>query len=127
MIAAHPDYAEAYNSLGVMHARRPSRTRPGGVAKMLELDPTSAKAYENLAADELSAGELRAGYRRPAPRRSISTRNSTTPCYNLGMALDAAGRPGRSAARSSSVSSAKPLHNATRPTSASEGAARTVR
>ena len=33
---------------------------------MLELDPTSAKAYENLGVDELGAGDLAAAVDRPA-------------------------------------------------------------
>jgi Flp pilus assembly protein TadD len=59
VIAAHPDYAEAYNSLGVILTHM-GRHEPARVAlrKVLELDPTSAKAYENLAVDELSSGEL---------------------------------------------------------------------
>jgi arylsulfatase A-like enzyme/Flp pilus assembly protein TadD len=59
VIAAHPDYAEAYNSLGVMLTRlgRHEAAR-AALRKVLELDPTSARAYENLAADELSAGAL---------------------------------------------------------------------
>jgi arylsulfatase A-like enzyme/Tfp pilus assembly protein PilF len=59
VIAAHPDYAEAYNSLGVMLTRLGQHERArASLRKVLELDPTSAKAYENLAVDELSAGEL---------------------------------------------------------------------
>ena len=59
VIASHPDYAEAYNSLGVILTRlgRHDRAR-AALRKVLELDPTSARAYENLAADELSAGEI---------------------------------------------------------------------
>ena len=59
VIAAHPDYAEAYNSLGVMlgHLGQHQRAR-SALRKVLELDPTSAKAYENLAAVELSAREI---------------------------------------------------------------------
>ncbi|MCU1385182.1 MAG: hypothetical protein JWL71_3879 [Acidobacteria bacterium] len=59
VIAAHPDYAEAYNSLGVVLSRlgRHDRARIA-LRQVLELDPTSAAAYENLAVDELSAGEL---------------------------------------------------------------------
>ena len=59
VIAAHPDYAEAYNSLGVTHTRLGQHDRArAALRKVLELDPTSAKAFENLAADELSAGEI---------------------------------------------------------------------
>ena len=59
IVAAHPDYAEAYNSLGVVASRRagmPMRGRPS--RKVLDLDPTSAKAYENLGVDALGAGDL---------------------------------------------------------------------
>ncbi len=64
IIAAHPDYAEAYNSLGVV-ASRQGRHADARAAyrKVLELDPTSAKAYENLGADEFAAGELDAAGR----------------------------------------------------------------
>jgi tetratricopeptide (TPR) repeat protein len=59
VVAAHPDYAEAYNSLGVILMRQgqhePARAM---LRKVLELDPTSAKAYENLAADELATREI---------------------------------------------------------------------
>ena len=55
VIAAHPDYAEAYNSLGVIPMRLGQHDRArAALRKVLELDPTSAKAYENLAADELA-------------------------------------------------------------------------
>jgi len=59
VLAAHPDYAEAYNSLGVVRARQ-GRHEDARAAfrKVLELDPTSAKAYENLAVDEMAAGDL---------------------------------------------------------------------
>jgi Tfp pilus assembly protein PilF len=59
VIAAHPDYAEAYNSLGVMLTRLGQHDRArAALRKVLELDPTSANAYANLAVDELSAGAL---------------------------------------------------------------------
>jgi len=59
VLAAHPDYAEAYNSLGVVRARQ-GRHEDARAAfrKVLELDPTSAKAYENLAIDAMAAGDL---------------------------------------------------------------------
>ena len=62
VVAAHPDYAEAYNSLGVAYMRlgRHDQAR-AALRKVLDLDPTSAKAYENLGADELSVGDLAAG------------------------------------------------------------------
>jgi arylsulfatase A-like enzyme/tetratricopeptide (TPR) repeat protein len=57
VIASHPDYAEAYNSLGVVYSSM-GRHREAQAAyrKLLELDPTSATAYENLGVDELRAG-----------------------------------------------------------------------
>jgi arylsulfatase A-like enzyme/Tfp pilus assembly protein PilF len=61
VIAAHPDYAEAYNSLGVVYARQNKHAEARtAFRRVLELDPTSAKAYENLGVDELGAGELAA-------------------------------------------------------------------
>jgi tetratricopeptide (TPR) repeat protein len=59
VIAAHPDYAEAYNSLGVVHSRQGRHADArAAYRKVLELDPTSAKTYENLAIDEFTTGEL---------------------------------------------------------------------
>jgi arylsulfatase A-like enzyme/Tfp pilus assembly protein PilF len=61
VVAAHPDYAEAYNSLGVVYSRQGRHAEArAAYRKVLELDPTSAKAYENLGVDELSAGDLAA-------------------------------------------------------------------
>jgi len=59
VVAGHPDYADAYNSLGVVYSRlrRHDRAR-AAFAKVLELDPTSASAYENLGVDEIGAGDL---------------------------------------------------------------------
>ena len=61
VIAAHPDYADAYNSLGVAYSRsgRHGDAR-AAFDKVLQLDPTSATAYENLGIDELGAGNLEA-------------------------------------------------------------------
>ncbi len=92
VIASHPDYAEAYNSLGVMLTRLGQHDRArAALRKVLELDPTSAKAYENLAADELSVGAMN-----PAIddlRRALDLDPRVYDAlYNLGMALDAAGR-----------------------------------
>jgi arylsulfatase A-like enzyme/Tfp pilus assembly protein PilF len=59
IIAAHPDYADAYNSLGVVYSRQGRHAEArAAYRKVLELDPTSAKTYENIAVDELAAGEL---------------------------------------------------------------------
>jgi Flp pilus assembly protein TadD len=59
VISAHPDYAEAYNSLGVVYSRL-GRHRDAQAAyqKVLELDPTSAKAYENIGVDAFQAADL---------------------------------------------------------------------
>jgi arylsulfatase A-like enzyme/Tfp pilus assembly protein PilF len=59
VVAAHPDYAEAFNSLGVVYSRagRHADARTA-LARVLELDPTSAKAYENLGVDDFRAGDL---------------------------------------------------------------------
>ncbi len=59
IVAEHPDYAEAYNSLGVVYSRlgRHGEARQA-FKKVLDLDPTSATAYENLGVDELATGEL---------------------------------------------------------------------
>ena len=92
VIAAHPDYAEAYNSLGVMltHLGEHARAR-AALRRVLELDPTSANAYENLAVDELSAGEIGAAV--DDLRRALDLEPRLYDAlFNLGMALDAAGR-----------------------------------
>jgi arylsulfatase A-like enzyme/Tfp pilus assembly protein PilF len=59
ILAAHPDYADAYNSLGVAYSRlgRHGEAR-AAFARVLQLDPTSATAYENLGVDQLGAGNL---------------------------------------------------------------------
>jgi len=59
VVTAHPDYADAYNSLGVAYSRMRERGRArAAFQKVLELDPTSATAYENLGVDALSAGDF---------------------------------------------------------------------
>ena len=59
VLAAHPDYADAYNSLGVAYSRlgRHGDAR-AAFENVLQFDPTSATAYENLGVDDLSAGNL---------------------------------------------------------------------
>jgi arylsulfatase A-like enzyme/Tfp pilus assembly protein PilF len=61
VLVAHPDYADAYNSLGVAYSRlgRHGDAR-AAFEKVLQLDPTSATAYENLGVDELGAANLAA-------------------------------------------------------------------
>ncbi len=59
IVAAHPDYAEAYNSLGVVSSRQGRHPEArAAFRRVLELDPTSTEAYENLGVDEFGAGEL---------------------------------------------------------------------
>ena len=59
VIAAHPDYAEAYNSLGVVASRQGKHAEArAAYRRMLELDPTSARTYANLGADEFATGEF---------------------------------------------------------------------
>jgi len=59
IIAAHPDYADAYNSLGVVYSRQGRHTEARrSYRRVLELDPTSATAYENLGVDEFAGGDL---------------------------------------------------------------------
>lgn len=59
ILAAHPDYADAYNSLGVAYSRlgRHGEAR-AAFERVLQLDPTSAAAYENLGVDQIGAGDL---------------------------------------------------------------------
>jgi len=61
ILAAHPDYADAYNSLGVAYSRlgRHDEAR-AAFERVLQLDPTSATAYENLGIDRLGANNLAA-------------------------------------------------------------------
>jgi arylsulfatase A-like enzyme/Flp pilus assembly protein TadD len=61
LVAAHPDYADAHNSLGVVYSRM-GRHAQAQVAfrRVLELDPTSATAYENLGIDAIGRGDVSA-------------------------------------------------------------------
>jgi arylsulfatase A-like enzyme/Tfp pilus assembly protein PilF len=61
VVGSHPDYADAYNSLGVVYSRlgRHAEARAAYHA-VLALDPTSATAYENIGVDALGAGDLAA-------------------------------------------------------------------
>jgi tetratricopeptide (TPR) repeat protein len=59
VIAAHPEYADAYNSLGVVYSRLGRHDRAqAALQRVLSLDPTSATAYENLGVDDLARGDL---------------------------------------------------------------------
>ena len=100
VVAAHPDYAEAYNSLGVICMRHgPARSGARQTfSKVLELDPTSAKAYENLARRR-AAGAASSRRRSPiCSARSSSIRGCGTRSTTSRMALDALGPPRRGAA-----------------------------
>jgi choline-sulfatase len=87
VIAARPDYAEAYNSLGVISMRlgRHDRAR-AALRKVIELDPTSATAYENLAADKLSVHDLAGAV--PDLQRALELDpHLYDALFNLGIAL----------------------------------------
>jgi len=59
VIASHPDYADAHNSLGVVYSRMGKHQQAqSAFRKVLELDPTSATAYENLGIDAMASGDL---------------------------------------------------------------------
>jgi tetratricopeptide (TPR) repeat protein len=59
--ASHPDFADAYNSIGAVYSvtGRHAEAR-AAFNKVLELDPSSATAYENLGVDELRARDRKA-------------------------------------------------------------------
>jgi arylsulfatase A-like enzyme/Tfp pilus assembly protein PilF len=92
VIAAHPDYAEAYNSRGVVAMRLGRRDEARtALRKVLELDPTSAKAYENLGENELGAGNLAAAV--DALRRAVDLDPQLYDAlFNLAQALVVQGR-----------------------------------
>jgi arylsulfatase A-like enzyme/Flp pilus assembly protein TadD len=61
LVAAHPDYADAYNSLGVVYSRmRRHQEAQAAFRRVLDLDPTSATAYENLGIDAIGAADFSA-------------------------------------------------------------------
>jgi arylsulfatase A-like enzyme len=92
VVAAHPDYAEAYNSLGVAYMRvgRHDQAR-AALRKVLDFDPTSATAYKNLGANELTVGNLTAAI--DDLKRAIDLDPlQYDALYNLALALDTLGR-----------------------------------
>jgi arylsulfatase A-like enzyme/Flp pilus assembly protein TadD len=92
VIAAHPDYAEAYNSRGVIDMRAGQHARAqAAFTKVLELDPTSATAYANRGADRISAGERTEAIDDLKQAVALDPREYDA-LYNLGMALYEAGR-----------------------------------
>jgi arylsulfatase A-like enzyme/Tfp pilus assembly protein PilF len=63
VVAQHPDYADAYNTLGVVYSRLGRHEQAqASFRKVLELDPTSATAYENLGVDASVTGQLAAAH-----------------------------------------------------------------
>jgi arylsulfatase A-like enzyme/Tfp pilus assembly protein PilF len=59
VIASHPDYVDAYNSLGVVYSRQGRHAQArAAFMKVLEIDPTSATARENLGVDAMAVGDL---------------------------------------------------------------------
>jgi arylsulfatase A-like enzyme/Tfp pilus assembly protein PilF len=94
VVAAHPDFTDAYNAVGVVAMRHGQHDRAqAAFRKILELDPTSASAYANLAADHLVAHDLGSAIDELRQAVALDPRNFDA-LYNLGMALDAAGRGG---------------------------------
>ena len=92
VIAAHPDFVDAYNARGVAAMRRGRHDEAqAAFRKMLELDPSSATAYANLAADDLAVHDLAAAIDALTHAVALDPRNFDA-LYTLGMALDAAGR-----------------------------------
>jgi arylsulfatase A-like enzyme/Flp pilus assembly protein TadD len=58
VVAAHPDYADAHNSLGVVYSRMGRHHEAQAAFRhVLELDPTSATAFENIGVDAIGAGD----------------------------------------------------------------------
>jgi arylsulfatase A-like enzyme/Flp pilus assembly protein TadD len=59
VIASHPDYVDAYNSLGVVYSRQGRHAQArAAFTKVLDIDPTSATAHENLGVDAIATGDL---------------------------------------------------------------------
>ncbi len=117
IVAAHPDDADAHNSLGVVAMRmgRHDRARQA-FRKVLELDPTSATAYANLGADALVRQRRAGGDRRPDPRaraRAAAVHRALQPRAGAGQRRAAATRRGATW----SASSPKRRRSSTPPTS----------
>jgi tetratricopeptide (TPR) repeat protein len=92
VLADHPDDVEALNSFGVVSSRMGDHeTAQVALMRAIDLDPTSARSYANLAADSLSAGRLDAAI--PDLRRAVELdRYEYDALFNLGMALWQLGR-----------------------------------
>jgi tetratricopeptide (TPR) repeat protein len=92
VVAAHPDEAEAHNSLGVVAMRlgRHDRAREA-FDRVLALDPTSATAYANRGSNALASGNLPAAIE--DLRRSLELEpRQYTALYNLAEALRTLGQ-----------------------------------
>jgi arylsulfatase A-like enzyme/Flp pilus assembly protein TadD len=92
VIAAHPDYAEAYNSQGVIEMRlgRHDRAR-AAFSRVIELDPTSATAYANRGADEIRSRQMTNAIADLRQAVALDPRQYDA-LYNLGMALAGEGK-----------------------------------
>jgi tetratricopeptide (TPR) repeat protein len=92
IVADRPDYAEAYNSLGVIEMQRGHHDRArAAFRRLIELDPTSARAYENLAADEIASGDRAAAIPDLQQALALDPRLYDA-LYNLGLVLESLGR-----------------------------------
>jgi len=92
VIAAHPDYAEAYNSQGVIEMRLGHHDRArAAFSRVIELDPTSATAYANRGANEIRAGEMTSAIADLRRAVTLDPRQYDA-LYNLGSALSDEGK-----------------------------------
>jgi arylsulfatase A-like enzyme/Tfp pilus assembly protein PilF len=90
--AAHPDFLDAYMIRGVVAMRRGDHQRAQELFRhIIALDPSSASAWANLAADDLSSRNLPAAIDALQHAVALAPHNFDA-LYNLAMALDAAGR-----------------------------------
>ena len=93
VIAAHPDYAEAYNSEGVIHMRLRQHARArAAFAQVLELDPDVGDGVREPRRRRNHRGRDDGGDRRSEAGVSRWIHANTTRLYNLGAALHDAGR-----------------------------------
>jgi Flp pilus assembly protein TadD len=81
IVSSHPDYAEAYNSLGVVYSRLGRHAEAQAAYRsVLELDPNSAKTYENIGVDAIGAGDLAAAAE--ALRRALALEPGLAGAHN---------------------------------------------
>jgi choline-sulfatase len=92
VIAAHPDFVDAYTVRGVIAMRRGDHQRAQeAFRRILALDPSSASAYANLAADQLAMHDLPSAIEALRHVLALNPGNFDAR-YNLALALDASGR-----------------------------------